>query len=188
MPEYWDILDAEGNKTGRLHERGTPMQPGEYMLCVHIWKHNGRGQWLIDKRAPRGSRLDNMWETTGGAAQAGDDSLTAALRETREELGITLDPAKGEFFKREAYHGEGESPNRIGGYHFFVDVWVFEHDCPIEDLVLQEGEVTEARWATADEIREMMRAGTFLKEGIQGAFYPYFEELMARYDVPMKAV
>lgn len=31
-----------------------------------------------------------MWETTGGSAVAGDDSLTAALRETKEELGIDL--------------------------------------------------------------------------------------------------
>jgi 8-oxo-dGTP pyrophosphatase MutT (NUDIX family) len=178
MAEMWDVLDASGNKTGRLHERGTPLPPGDYMLVVHVWKHNGRGQWLIDKRAPRGKgygHLDNKWETTGGCAVAGDDSLTAALRETKEELGIALDPNKGELFRRLAYKNVGEENDRC----FFVDVWVFEHDCAIGDIVLQEGETSEARWVTADEIRHMMRTGEFLVEGRQGPFYPYFDEMVA---------
>ena len=37
-----------------------------------------------------------MWETTAGSALAGDDSLAAVLRETMEETGLTLDPAKGQ--------------------------------------------------------------------------------------------
>ena len=41
---------------------------------------------------------EEKWETTGGSALAGDDSLTAALRETKEELGIDLDPQKGVLF------------------------------------------------------------------------------------------
>ena len=176
MAELWDILDAQGNKTGRLHERGKPLAPGDYMLCVHIWKHNGRGQWLIDKRAPRGhNHMDGKWETTGGAALAGDDSLTAALREVKEELGLTLDVAKGRFFKRIPYVNVGENKNTS----FFVDVWVFEHDCPLSDVTFQEGETCGARWATADEIRHMMHTGEFLTEGRQGLFYPYFNEMVA---------
>jgi 8-oxo-dGTP pyrophosphatase MutT (NUDIX family) len=167
MAELWDVLDAQGNKTGRLHERGKPLAQGDYMLIVHVWKHNGRGQWLIDKRAPRKqSDLDYMWETTGGCAIAGDDSLSAALREVKEELGLTLDPTKGRFFKRVTYAD------------FFVDVWVFEHDCPLDDIVFQEGETNDARWATADDIREMMHRGEFLVEGRQGLFYPYFDEMV----------
>jgi len=182
MTELWDILDAEGNPTGRLHPRGTPLPSGDYMLVVHVWKHNGRGQWLIDQRAPRGhSALDHMWETTGGCAIAGDTSLQAALRETHEELGIALDPKKGQFFRRVRYDMTGENKDRC----FFVDVWVFEHDCDITDLTLQESEVSEARWATADEIRAMQAAGTFLNTGRQGDFYPYFDDMVAQFTPDM---
>ena len=62
------------------------MANGDYHIIVHVWKRNGKGEWLIDKRADRGSDIDGFWETTGGAAIAGDDSLAAALRETKEEM------------------------------------------------------------------------------------------------------
>ena len=35
--ELWDIRDAEGNPTGRVIERGMPLEEGEYMLAVHIY-------------------------------------------------------------------------------------------------------------------------------------------------------
>jgi len=37
MSELWDVLDIDGNKTGRIHERGKPMQKGEGHLVVLIW-------------------------------------------------------------------------------------------------------------------------------------------------------
>jgi len=163
--EIWDVLDSKGVKTGRLHERGKPMPAGDYHLVVHVWKHNGRGEWLIDERAPRGTDTwGHKWETTGGSAVAGDDSLSAALRESKEELGIDLDPRKGELFRRIVYDS------------FLVDVWVFEHDCAIEEIRFQKGETCRAAWASADMIRGMMANGEFLGE----RFYWYFDEMEAR--------
>jgi|LSQX01.1.fsa_nt_gb 4-methyl-5(b-hydroxyethyl)-thiazole monophosphate biosynthesis len=168
--EIWDILDSNGNKTDRYIERGRKMATGDYHLVVHVWKHNDRGEWLIDRRAMnRGTSIDGKWETTGGAAIAGDDSLTAALRETKEELGIELDPKKGELFHSVARHGND-------GHTWIQDAWVFEVDIPIESVHLQESETCEVMWATADKIREMMKTGEFLSEW----FYPYFEDMVGK--------
>lgn len=168
--EIWDVLDEKGNKTGRYVERGRKMATGDYHLVVYVWKHNGKGEWLINKRAPRVSdTLGGMWETTGGSAIAGDDSLTAALRETKEELGIDLDPKKGVLFHRTAHKGINS--------HAWLDVWIFKHDCPIETICFQEGETCDTMWATADKIREMMAAGEFLNE----RYYPYFDEMMDKW-------
>jgi 8-oxo-dGTP pyrophosphatase MutT (NUDIX family) len=84
MAELWDVLDEKRNKTGRLHERGKPMKVGDCHLIVQIWIMNGKGEFIIQKR-PGGK-----WETVGGCAVTGEDSLSAALRETKEELGIDL--------------------------------------------------------------------------------------------------
>ena len=87
--ELWDILDEDGNKTGELVARGRPMKQDEYHLVVHVWIRNSKGQFLISKRTPN-KTFPNMWETTGGSAIKGEDSLSAALREVREEIGINL--------------------------------------------------------------------------------------------------
>jgi len=78
MPEIWDIYDRNRNKTGRFHERGMPMQKGEYHFAVHIWIMNNNRDFLISKRSPN-IELGGMWHTTSGCVVAGEDSLTALL-------------------------------------------------------------------------------------------------------------
>lgn len=168
--EIWDVLDEHGNKTGRYAERGRKMATGDYHLVVHVWKHNKNGEWLIDKRTNRGTSMDGKWETTGGAALAGDDSLTAALRETKEELGIELDPQKGTLIHKITRHGND-------GHTWFQEAWVFEWDGSIENVRFQESETCDAMWATADKIHEMMDSGEFLSKW----FYPYFDDMVEKW-------
>ena len=84
---------------------------------------------------------------------AGEDSFTGALREVREELGISLDPKKGRLVSSTRYdYPRWRNPG-------FIDLYVFRHDCPIESVVLQKGETSDAKWATAEEIHAMKASG-----------------------------
>jgi 8-oxo-dGTP pyrophosphatase MutT (NUDIX family)/GNAT superfamily N-acetyltransferase len=168
--EIWDIYDSERNKTGRYAERGRDMANGDYHIVVNIWKRNGKGEWLIDRRSPGKDGWPGMWETTGGSAVAGEDSLTSALRETQEELGIALDPQAGTLFRSIAQES-------ADGHTWFQDVWVFRCECDIKDVTFQESETCEAMWATTDKIREMMAAGEFI-----GEWYSYFDEMVREFD------
>lgn len=169
--EIWDVLDSSGDKTRRYVERGRMLPKGDYHLVVHVWKRNSKGEWLIDRRSlNRGTSLDGKWETTGGSAIVGDDSLTAALRETKEELGIELDPTKGTLFHRMKRHADN-------GWTWIQDSWVFEWDGKIEDICLQERETCDVMWATSEKIRTMIDSGEFLSEW----FYPYFDEMAKKY-------
>ena len=166
--EIWDVIGENGNKTGRYHERGRPMAAADYHLAVHVWKHNGKGKWLIDRRAHRkpDDPWGGKWETTGGAALAGEDSLTAALREAKEELGIDLDPVKGKLFR--------QFVNQVSDVHrCLIDVWVFEYNCAIDELHFQSTETCGAMWATADQIRELIRNNKFFSEARS-----YFDEMV----------
>ncbi len=167
--EIMDLYDREGRLTGLYAERGRRIDDGLYHLVVNVWKTDGKGRWLINRRAlGRGSSSDGFWETTGGVAVAGDDSLGAALRETREELGIELDPAEGRLFKR-LFRWREER----GGW--IQDVWVFPWAGELADLRFQLNETTDAMWADQTTIRQMIEEGRFL----DGEFYPYFDEFMA---------
>ena len=167
MRELWDILDVNGCKTGRVIERGQPMYAGEYHLSVHVWIHNQKGEWMISKRSPEKERFPNIWEACGGAAVTGEDSLTTALRETKEELGIALDPDKGRLFTKVIH----ENQHPPGG-SCMADVWIFSHDCPIDNIILQPGETCDARWENADTIRAMIASGEFINDTV-------FDDLVA---------
>ncbi|MGN0533612.1 MAG: NUDIX domain-containing protein [Eubacterium sp.] len=152
MTEIWDIYDENRNKTGKTILRSEhPRGENEYHLAVHIWIHNDKGQWLISKRTPN-KHFPLLWECTGGSALAGEDSLSAALREVREELGITLDSSKGSLYKS----------IKRSAYCDFCDVWVFNHNCSINEITLQENETCDAMWASVDEIANMIKAHTFI--------------------------
>ena len=87
--ELWDVFDENGIPTGKTALRGrSVLAPGEYHLVVHIWVISKSGLFLIQRRADDKKLMPGEWAATGGAAVAGEDSLTAARRELLEELGI----------------------------------------------------------------------------------------------------
>lgn len=147
--ELWDIYDGDRNKTGRIHRRGNMLSAGDYHLTVHIWIKNSRGEFLITKRAPN-KGFPNMWECTGGSALSGDDSLTAALREVKEETGLTLSA------------GNGKIIHSYRGHDYFCDVWLFSEDHDLCEVILCPDETTDKMLASPEKIRKMIADGTFI--------------------------
>jgi len=144
--ELWDVYDENRKLTGRLHRRGDYMTEGDYHLTVHIWMMNSRGEFLMTKRSPN-KGFPNKWETTGGSAVAGDDSLTAALREVREETGLHLNPDCGQcLFSLKADNN-------------FADIWLFKQDFDLNDVVLLEGETCDVMYADWEQITKLQNDG-----------------------------
>lgn len=144
--EWNDIYDANRQLTGRVLRRGEPYRPGEFGLVVCVWVHDGRGHVLLTRRAP-GKTFAGTWENSGGAALAGEDSLTAVCRELWEETGIRA--AKEEF----------EFLCSTRDKCKFYDHYCLKRDIPIDRIVLLPGETDGAKWATFREVHEMIRAG-----------------------------
>jgi 8-oxo-dGTP pyrophosphatase MutT (NUDIX family) len=147
--EIWDVYDKHRELTGRLHRRIDPLPPGDYHLVVDIWILNSDGKFLVTKRSPN-KGFANMWECTSGSAVAGDDSLTAALREVKEETGLILHPSAG----KRAF--------TVYGDEFFLDIWLFRQNFELSDVVLQEGETCDAKIASQNEILTMIKKGEFV--------------------------
>ena len=148
-----EIVDKFDNKRRPLHktsERHDKVN-GEYRQSVHTWIQNSKGEFLIQKRTPNKKFFPNMWSQTGGGVDTGETTLQAALRECKEELGIDINPNNMELilsFKRK---------------YDFVDVWLVKQDIDISELVLQEDEVADVKWATIDEIKDLMNSGKLAK-------------------------
>ena len=175
MAELWDVFDEKRNKVGRLHERGKPMSAGDCHLVAQIWIMNSGGEFLILRRTPGSGKWCGLWQTTGGCAVMGEDSLSAALREAKEELGINLTPSHGQLFKQ-----YNELHTNDGGIAL-IDVWLFRQDIDISLVALRLGETCDAMWASKEKIRQMIADGIFIPPD---EAYPYLDELFYFCDKP----
>ena len=150
MSEYNDIYDADRNLTGRTHRRGTPWRKGEYGLVVCVWVYDGKGKLLLTRRAPEKTAA-GTWENSGGAVKAGEDSLTAIVRELYEETGIRANPEEFELLD--------VCTDR--GTHY--DHYCLRRDSAKVQVVLQPGETDGAQWATFEQIHGMIRSHQICK-------------------------
>jgi len=142
--EFNDIYDRNRRRTGRLHLRGTRWRRGEYGLIVCVWVYDGNGKILLTRRAPEKS-FPGTWENSGGAAKAGENSLRAICRELYEETGIRA--------PEEAFELLESRRDRDA----FFDFYCLKNNTPVEQIVLQEGETVDAKWATFEEIHQMIK-------------------------------
>ena len=149
--ERFDLYTADREKTGRTMARGEETPEGFYRLVVHVCLFDGAGRMLIQRRQPFKKGWPGLWDfSVGGHAVAGDSSRAAAVRETREELGLAIDltgirPALTVSF------GQG-----------FDDFYLLTRPTELSSLSLQREEVAEVRWAEEGEILRMIDGGTFI--------------------------
>ena len=87
-----ELVDKLNNKRQSLNKTAERQEKvdGEYRQSVHTWIMNSKGEFLIQKRSSNKKNFPNMWSQTGGAVDAGETTLQAALRECKEELNIDL--------------------------------------------------------------------------------------------------
>jgi len=155
--ELWDIYDSNKELTGRTMERNDwTMKPGDFHLTVLGVIQREDGRFLITKRVETKAWAPGCWEVSGGAAQAGETSKEAVIRETFEETGIDVSDAKGGY----VFTYSRENPDE--GDNYFVDIYKFIKNISKEDVKLQEAETAGFMFATKEEIEEIAKEGKFL--------------------------
>lgn len=142
MEEIWDVYDGNGVKTGRTMERGVPVD-GDYMLCVHVYLCNPEGLFLMQKRSESKQSHPGEWDVTGGAVLSGESSAQGAIRETREEVGISLSE------ENLTYIG------RVKKRRSFIDIFLARRNFTVEDCRLQREEVQEVKLVSGSEVLRM---------------------------------
>lgn len=149
--ELWDLYDKNRKLTEDTMVRGDKMKPDTYHLVIHVVIFNSKNQMLIQKRKYDKVSNPNMWDiSVGGSVTAGETSQLGAMRETEEELGLTIDlhnqlPHLSMTFER--------------GYD---DIYIVNREAEIATLAVPNDEVSDARWADIDEIFTMINEGTFI--------------------------
>jgi len=152
MNEIWDLYDKNKNKLNKTVKRGDKLKFGEYHLVVNIWIKNDQNEFLITQRSINKSH-PLMWECTGGSAIKGETSIDAAIREVKEELGITLSKDNATFI--------GNTTRYYPNCPDILDVWLFKTNISIKEIKIQKEEVNDVMWATKENIIKLYDEGKF---------------------------
>ncbi len=96
--EYIEIFTRDGKFTGVSRQKHDPKKSGEYYRHVLVIMKTtdspapgeGEGQYIVQQRSLKAKYYAGKWDMTGGAVTAGETPETAAIRETKEELDITI--------------------------------------------------------------------------------------------------
>lgn len=151
--EYLDVLDPQGNPTGRTKLRSEVHRDGDWHRTVHIWIVNSKGQILMQKRSPHKESNPGKWDiSAAGHIPAGETSLDTAVRETEEELGIHVRPEEFE-------HIDTVTSSSVQNDGTFVnnsihDIYILKKDLEASDIRFQVEEVDAVKWVPIDELRD----------------------------------
>ena len=149
VTELWDILDDNRRPTGRTAPRQDGLVDGDLHVVVHVCLFNAAGEMLIQRRTETKRDWPGLWDfSVGGSIHAGETSREGALREVREELGLDVELGRPSFTFNFQYG--------------FDDFYLLRHDVALPLAAVPNDEVAEVRWASPDDVVELLRAGEFI--------------------------
>ena len=90
MTEYFDQLDKNDRIIGRV-SRVEAHKKGLRHRAVHVFFQNFNGNWILQKRSAFKDVDPLLWTTScSGHVDAGESYVEAAVRESEEELGVSI--------------------------------------------------------------------------------------------------
>ena len=147
--EYRDLYDENKKLTGEKIQKDDPVPKGRYYITVVVWIENSKNEFLLQI-----NKKYNMWTTTGGHPKSGETSLDGIVTEIKEELGVDVDRDKLKLFKT------------IKTEDDFVDLYYLKEDINLNNIIKQEEEVSDVRWFSIDEIKQLISTNSFLPSHI----------------------
>ena len=154
--EWLDVVDENGEPTGETVARTVAHAEGIRHRTAHVWvvRNTPDGyEILLQKRAKDKESFPGMYDTSSaGHIPAGEEPLTSALRELREELGITATEKEleyaGLFYSKyeKVFYGKPFKDNEV------TTVYVYSKPVDETKLSLQKEEVEEVAWFDLEKV------------------------------------
>lgn len=175
--ELFDLYDINRKPLGITMERGGVQPQGTYRLVVHICIFSTDNKMLCQKRVASKKVFPDLWDIScGGCVDSGETSLQGAIRETKEELGITLP-------------SDAMAMLTVHFNYGFDDIYCVTMDVDESELTLQAEEVAEAKWLTKEQIHSLINDKVFIPyahEYIDYLFYCQHRRGLTDKEKPLK--
>ena len=144
MIEIRDLYDKEGNNTHITYHKGEKIPKGFYPMVVMVVIRNSKGEFLMQKRV---ASKGGDWGVTGGHPKSLETPIEGIISEVREELGLDFSNEKFIEFDSGC---DGEDCYKM---------YLVNKDLNLEDIVIQEEELSEVKWFRMAELKRMVETG-----------------------------
>lgn len=141
MAELRDLYDANSVKTGKTYRKGDIIPEGYYPMVVMVVIRNSNGDFLMQKRV---KEKGGDWGVTGGHPKAGETAIEGIITEVKEELGL-------DFSQENFIEYDSGCDGRDCYKMYFVN-----KDVELDDIIIQEDELSEARWFSMEKLKHMV--------------------------------
>ena len=163
--EWLDIVDENGNPTGETTERAYAHRNGIRHRTAHVWlfrRHKRKTEILLQKRSDDKDSFPGCFDiSSAGHIPAGVDYIPSAIRELKEELGVTVSEEQLQecgirrVSADDCFHGIPYHDRQVSKVYM---IWYTEE---MGSFKLQEEEVSEVCWMEFSQCVEGVRTGAF---------------------------
>ena len=153
MEEYFDILNENGCYLEYTKPKKEAHQNGLWHRGAVNFIINNKKEILLQKRCATKDIDPNLWDVSvGGHCDKDEFSFETVIRETYEELGLSLKKEdllfigsfKGEIIKDDVHDS------------MFIDCFVTFKDINIKDINIQKEELSEIRYISLAKLKDLV--------------------------------
>ena len=155
MEEFIDIVTKDGKPTGKSAPKSEIHSEGHYHHTIHVWLYTRAGEILLSQRSASKVICPLLWDVSAaGHIDAGEAMINAAIREVREEIGLTIH--EGDLEKMGRFECFQSYDNGIVDNEFH-NTFISELKVDISKLKLQEDEVEAVKLVTLEEFKILIK-------------------------------
>ncbi len=150
--ELLDVLDENGNPTGKVENKDVIHDTGLWHKEVAVLIQNEKQEYLVQKRAATKKQGPNKWGLTAGHVDTGETYENAMVREIKEEIGIEVKPEelKSLGIFKQKYESEKTTNNNYTKYYYY------QTNRKIQEYTICEEELSELKYITSKELEDIV--------------------------------
>jgi len=158
--EMIDVVDENGIKTGVIKSRTQVHIDGDWHRIAMICIVNNKNKILLQQRSESVDKFPGLWDlSVASHVQSGNDSISTAVKETNEEIGLQIEyEAKVKDFRFLTSFRNSHVFNSIIENQYY-DLFILRKQFSVSNLKFNDSEVQAAKWADYTEIKALLKGG-----------------------------
>ena len=165
--ELIDILTPVGEFFGKTALKSKAHKEGLWHASTQIWIYTPKGEILIQQRAACKDTYPNLWDISiAGHLSAGDNAISASIREINEEIGVSTSAEALQFLKTIK---TSKQPSKKIQDNEFNHLFLCCMPVDLKKLQLQTEEVSDVKLIALEEFQDLLKNDpkNFVPHGVE---------------------